>query len=111
MTQIAFLGTGLLGGALAEAAAKRGDTVAAWNRTPEKARALEQFGVRAAESPADAVRGARRVHLVLKDDSVVEQVVAALRPGLDAEAVIVDHTTTQPTTTAERAKRLNADGV
>lgn len=31
MAQIAFLGTGLLGGAFAEAAATRGDSVKAWN--------------------------------------------------------------------------------
>src|SRR5829696_4180989 len=99
MTQIAFLGTGLLGSALAEAAAKRGDQVTAWNRTAEKARALEAFGVRAAATPADAVRGAARVHLVLRDDAVVEDVVAALRPGLGARTIIVDHTTTQPAPT------------
>lgn len=111
MTQIAFLGTGLLGGALAEAAAKRGDAVAAWNRSPDKARALEQFGVRIAATPADAVRGATRVHIVLKDDAVVEEVIAAMRPGLGGDAIIVDHTTTQPKLTAERSRRLNADGV
>jgi 3-hydroxyisobutyrate dehydrogenase len=111
MTQLAFLGTGLLGGALAEAAAKRGDQVVAWNRTAAKARALEAFGVRAADTPADAVRGAARVHLVLKDDAVVEEVVAALRPGLAPDAVICDHTTTQPALTAARAARLNAEGV
>jgi 3-hydroxyisobutyrate dehydrogenase len=111
MTQIAFLGTGLLGSGLAEAAAKRGDKVTAWNRTIDKARALEQFGVRVATTPADAVRGAERVHLVLKDDQVVEEVIAALRPGLGANAIIVDHTTTQPKLTAARAQRLNADSV
>lgn len=112
MTQIAFLGTGLLGSALIEAAAKRGgDAITAWNRSPDKARALQQFGVTVAGSPADAVRGARRVHLVLKDDAVVEEVIAALRPGLAESAVICDHTTTQPALTADRARRLNAEGV
>jgi 3-hydroxyisobutyrate dehydrogenase len=111
MSHIAFLGTGLLGGALAEAAAKRGDHVTAWNRTAEKARALSQFGVRVAATPADAVRGAARVHLVLKDDAVVEDVIAALRPGLARNAIILDHTTTQPAPTAARARRLNAEGV
>ena len=47
MASIAFLGTGLLGGAFAEAAAKRGDTVTAWNRSPGKAVALAQFGITA----------------------------------------------------------------
>ena len=111
MTHIAYLGTGLLGGALAETAAKRGDRVTVWNRTAEKARALEAFGARAAASPADAVRGAVFVHLVLKDDAVVEEVVAALRPGLEPSAIIIDHTTTQPGLTAVRARRLNAEGV
>ena len=111
MSKIAFLGTGLLGAAFAEAAAKRGDTVTAWNRSPEKARALEAFGVIAAATPADAVRGATRVHVVLKDDAVVEEVLAAARAGLSPEAVIIDHTTTLPTLTADRAKRLNAAGV
>lgn len=111
MTNIAFLGTGLLGGALAEAAAKRGDSVVVWNRTTDKARALEQFGVKVAGTPADAVCAAKRVHLVLKDDAVVEDVIAALRPGLDPSTIIVDHTTTQPALTAARAKRLDAEGV
>jgi 3-hydroxyisobutyrate dehydrogenase-like beta-hydroxyacid dehydrogenase len=111
MTQIAYLGTGLLGSALIEAAAKRGDRITVWNRTADKARALERFGVQVAETPADAVRGAGIVHLVLKDDAVVDEVVAAMRPGLAADAVIVDHTTTQPALTAARARRLNGDGV
>lgn len=111
MTRIAFLGTGLLGGALAEAAAKRGDQVTVWNRTAEKARALEQFGITVAATPADAVRGAKHVHLVLRDDAVVADVIARLRPGLDKDAIILDHTTTLPTLTAERVRSLNAEGV
>lgn len=112
MTHIAFLGTGLLGSALIEAAAKRGgDDITVWNRTQDKARALEQFGVHVATTPAEAVRGATRVHLVLKDDAVVEEVITAMRPGLGREAIIVDHTTTQPASTATRSRRLNADGV
>ncbi len=111
MSNIAFLGTGLLGGAFAEAAAKRGDTVTAWNRSPDKVHALKPFGVIAAASPAEAVRGASRVHLVLKDDAVVEEVLAAARAGLEPEAVIIDHTTTLPALTAARSQRLNAQGL
>jgi 3-hydroxyisobutyrate dehydrogenase len=112
MTDIAFLGTGLLGSALIEAAARRGgDRITVWNRTIEKARTLEPFGVQVADSPAAAVRGAARVHLVLKDDAVVEAVIAALRPGLADDTIIVDHSTTQPELTAARAARLKAAGV
>jgi 3-hydroxyisobutyrate dehydrogenase len=111
MASIAFLGTGLLGAAFAEAAAKRGDTVVAWNRTPAKAQALEAFGIKAAATPADAVRGASRVHMVLKDDAVVEEVIAAARAGLSQGAVLIDHTTTLPVLTAARAERLAGEGV
>ena len=111
MTHIAYLGTGLLGSAFVQAAVTRGDHVAVWNRTIEKARALEPLGVRVAATPVDAVRGATRVHLVLKDDAVVDAVIAALRPALAHDTIIVDHTTTQPALTAERARRLNAEGV
>ncbi len=111
MAHIAFLGTGLLGSAFAEAAAKRGDTVTAWNRSIDKVRALAQFGVKAASTPAEAVRGASRVHLVLKDDAVVDEVISAARPGLSADAILIDHSTTLPTLTADRAERFHAAGL
>jgi 3-hydroxyisobutyrate dehydrogenase len=111
MANVAFLGTGLLGGAFAEAAVKRGDTVTAWNRSPDKVLALARFGIKAAATPAEAVRGASRVHLVLKDDAVVEEVIAAARSGLSADAMLIDHTTTLPRLTAERAERLQAQGM
>ena len=111
MSTIAFLGTGLLGAAFAQAAAQRGDTVTAWNRSPEKVLALAQFGVIAAASPAQAVQSASRVHLVLSDDAVVEEVLAAARAGLAPDAIIIDHSTTLPLLTKARAEQLLAEGV
>ena len=111
MAHIAFLGTGLLGSAFAEAAAKRGDQVVAWNRTSSKAAALSAFGILPAATPADAVRGADRIHLVLKDDAVVDEVITAARPGLGANAILIDHSTTLPALTALRADALRAAGL
>ncbi len=111
MATIAFLGTGLLGGAFAEACAKRGDAVTAWNRSADKVLALAQFGVKPAGTPAAAVKDAARVHMVLRDDAVVEEVIAAALAGLAAGAVLIDHTTTLPALTAARAARLNARGL
>ena len=111
MANITYLGTGLLGSAFAEAAARRGDTVTVWNRTPDKAEALKAFGVMIAATPADAVRQACRVHIILKDDAVVEEVLAAARPALLPGTLVLDHTTTLPVSTAARAVRLNSEGV
>ena len=93
MATIAFLGTGLPGAALAEAAAQRGDTVTAWNRSPGKVGQLARFGVEAAATPAGAVRGASRVHLVLKDDTVVDPVIAAGHGARDASVLGIDAAT------------------
>ncbi|MBI2408644.1 MAG: NAD(P)-dependent oxidoreductase [Gemmatimonadetes bacterium] len=108
---IAFLGTGRLGAGFVEAALGRGDRVTVWNRTADKAQALAAFGAVVAATPAEAVRGATRVHLVLKDDDSVEQVIAECRAGLGADTIIVDHTTTLPARTAARAARLSAERV
>ncbi len=111
MATIAFLGTGLMGSAFVEAALGRGDSVTVWNRTIEKAAVLASFGANVATSPAEAVRAAERVHLSLKDDAAVNDVIEAFRPELPAEATIVDHSTTMPALTAERARRLASEGV
>jgi len=111
MAHIAILGTGLLGSAFAEAAAIRGDSVTAWNRSMDKVHALAPFGVRAAATPADAVRGAARVHLILKDDAVVDEVIASARSGLSTDTILIDHSTTLPELTVKRAERLKAAGV
>jgi 3-hydroxyisobutyrate dehydrogenase-like beta-hydroxyacid dehydrogenase len=105
-----FLGMGLMGAALAEAMAKRGETVTAWNRTASKATALASFGIRAATSVADAVAGAERVHIMLSNDAAVDAVLASAGDALSS-ALVVDHSTTSPAGTVERAKRLAAQGI
>ncbi len=112
MTRVALLGTGLLGSAFADGILSRGGAdLTVWNRTRSKAEPLAAHGARVADSPAEAVRGAARVHLILFDDDTVDQTIDALRPGLGERAVVVDHTTTLPERTAERAQRLVKDGV
>ena len=111
MASVAFLGTGLLGGAMVEGMLRRGDQVTVWNRTEAKARALEAFGAKVAATPGDAVAGADRVHMTLPDDEVVEQIVAAFTPRLAPNAIVIDHTTASPRGTKERVARLNASGV
>ncbi len=41
---ITFIGTGLLGGNFTRALIEKGEKMQVWNRTPDKARALEQYG-------------------------------------------------------------------
>ena len=91
---ITILGTGLLGSGFARALLRRGETVHVWNRSFDKARQLAADGAHAFEDPAEAVRGAERVHVVLADDAAVDHVLALAAGGLAAGALVVDHTTT-----------------
>lgn len=107
---IAFLGTGLLGAGFVRALLRRGETVHVWNRSPEKARALEADGAVAFDDAAEAVRGAERVHVCLSNDAAVDTVLAAATAGLAPGVVIVDHTTTSADGARERARRWAAAG-
>lgn len=91
---VAFLGMGLLGANFVRAMISKGAKVQVWNRTASKATALQQYGAIAKASPAEAVQGANLIHLTLKDDDSVDEVLAAATPGLQPGAVIIDHTTT-----------------
>jgi 3-hydroxyisobutyrate dehydrogenase-like beta-hydroxyacid dehydrogenase len=100
-----------MGAALAEASARRGDTVRAWNRTLAKAKALEAFGVTACETAAAACQGAERVHIMLSDDAAVDATIAAILPALPRGTFLVDHSTTSPAGTLARAALVDAAGV
>src|SRR5215470_19950563 len=91
---IAFFGMGLLGSNFVRALRRRGEDVQVWNRTYERAAALEAEGARAFRDPAEAARGAARVHLTLPDDAVVDEVLERTRPGFAGDVVLVDHSTT-----------------
>jgi 3-hydroxyisobutyrate dehydrogenase len=89
----------------------RGEAVHVWNRSPEKARALEADGAVAFDDPAEAVRGAERVHLTLADDAAVDAVLERAAPGFAPGVLVIDHSTTSPAGTAARAGRWDARGV
>src|SRR5262245_3957556 len=111
VTRIAVLGTGLLGSGMARRFLKSKMPVTVWNRTLAKARALESDGASTSPSPADAVRNADRVHIVLSEDTVVDDILEQLVPALKADAIVIDHSTTLPEGTAKRFDRMRARGV
>ena len=108
---ISFFGTGLLGASFVRALRRRGEEVHVWNRTSAKARALETDGARAFDDPAEAARGATRIHVTLSDDAAVDDVLERARPGVGERATIVDHSTTSPSGALERHARWRDRGV
>jgi 3-hydroxyisobutyrate dehydrogenase len=106
---ICVLGTGLLGSSFARALLRKGESVHVWNRSPAKARALEADGARAFDNPAEAIRGADRIHTVLSDDAAVEAVLAAA--AVPQGALVIDHSTTSTAGARDRIARWAAGGV
>lgn len=111
MSNIAVLGTGLLGAGFVESFLTKGHTVRVWNRTAGKAAALGAKGAIVAADPTDAVRGASHVHLVLSEDDAVDAVIAALRPGLGKGVPIIDHSTNLPAKVAARVAKLRSESL
>jgi 3-hydroxyisobutyrate dehydrogenase len=107
---IAYLGTGLLGANFVRAMLRNGKQVQVWNRTAAKAKALEQYGAKAFDNVADAVQNADTIHLTLKDDASVDEVLAAALPGMKPGAVIVDHTTTSAEGARQRTESWQQRG-
>jgi 3-hydroxyisobutyrate dehydrogenase len=111
VARIALLGTGLLGSGMVRRFLKNGAQVAVWNRTAAKARALEADGATVASSPAAAVANADRVHIVVQDDQAVDGLIEQIAPALKMGAIVIDHSTTLPETTAKRFERVRAQGI
>jgi 3-hydroxyisobutyrate dehydrogenase len=100
----------MLGSAMVRAMLQRGIAVRVWNRTAQKAQALEEYGAQAFTDPAEAARGADRVHCCLSDDAAVDAVLDAALEGIAQKSPIVDHSTVLPQRVAERAQRLAEAG-
>lgn len=106
-----FLGTGLIGGSLAQAAAARGEAVRVWNRTASKAEALAAYGCKVAIEPGQAVEGAEVVHLAMPADAQVDEILGRIADHVGPDCVVVDHSTTSPEGAARRIEQMDARGI
>ncbi|WP_153797396.1 NAD(P)-dependent oxidoreductase [Foetidibacter luteolus] len=107
----AFLGMGLLGSAFVKAMLQKGDKVQVWNRTASKAKALQPFGATAFDNVEEAVQGADMVHVTLKDDETVDEVLEKAVTGCKPGAVVIDHTTTSVKGAVQRTAYWKTKGV
>ena len=106
----AFLGMGLLGSNFVKAMLRKGEQVQVWNRTAAKAKALETDGGKPFENIIDAVKDVDVIHLTLKDDDTVNEVLEAASAGFKPGVIIIDHTTTSAKGAIERTAAWKAKG-
>ena len=108
--RVAFLGLGIMGGAMATNLVKAGHEVTVWNRTPGKL--VEGAGV--APNPAAAAQGAEVVWICVADTDAVDEVVFG-KDGVEASLsegmIIADSSTISPSATAKFAEQVKAKGV
>ncbi len=72
---IAFIGTGLMGGPMARCLLRVGFPLKVWNRTHSKAESLKELGATVLDSPSEAVKDAKVLITMLKDGPAVDEVV------------------------------------
>jgi 3-hydroxyisobutyrate dehydrogenase len=87
MTTLAFLGTGTMGLPMARNLAQAGFEIRAWNRTPERARPLEEDGATVAAEPRGAAAGSELLVTMLSDTVAVLDSARAALPALAPGAI------------------------
>jgi len=103
--QVAFLGLGVMGHPMAGHLARAGHRVCVYNRTASKAAQwASEHGAAAAATPRETARGAEFVFTCVGNDDDLRSVVLGADgafAGMQAGAVLVDHTTTSATVARE----------
>jgi 2-hydroxy-3-oxopropionate reductase len=113
--QIAFLGTGIMGEPMCAHLLDAGLSVRAWNRTADKLKALAQRGALACATPAEAVRGADFVIVMLSSGPVVDSILFDAEAGgpcladVIASGAVVVVMSSIPVETARRQAALLAE--
>jgi 3-hydroxyisobutyrate dehydrogenase len=105
MTNVAFLGLGVMGYPMAGHLQNAGHSVAVYNRTTTKAEAwVAEHGGTMATTPAAAAKGADFVMACVGNDDDLRSVClgdAGAFVGMSNDAIFVDHTTVSAKVTAE----------
>jgi 2-hydroxy-3-oxopropionate reductase len=112
MTNIAFIGLGIMGNPMAGHLAKAGNTVTGYNRTP-KYSDLEAAGGKGASSIAEAVADADVVCVMVPDSPDVRDVLAGEGAVFDSAkpgTLIIDFSSIRPDVTVELANEAKERG-
>ena len=112
--KIGFIGLGLMGRHMCLNLHRAGAEMYLYNRSRSVLDELQQQGMTACDSPADAGRAADIVILMVSDTPAVEQVLFGengLAQDLNKGALVIDMGTTAVVSTREFAERLQQQGV
>ena len=113
MTELGYVGLGVMGSAIVRRLLDAGHPVTVWNRTREKAEPLLEAGARWADSPREVAERSEIVFTMVTNTAAVRAVtdgddglLAALGPG----KIYVDMSTASPANTIALAEKVAAAG-
>ncbi|MAT87419.1 MAG: 2-hydroxy-3-oxopropionate reductase [Aestuariivita sp.] len=106
--QIAFIGTGLMGGHMAKNLCRAGHHVLAWNRTASKAESLRALGGKVAQTCCAAIRNSDIIISMLSDGPTVLRIIKDTKnmSSLKSGATWIDMSSTKPEEAREQSSAL-----
>jgi 3-hydroxyisobutyrate dehydrogenase len=113
MSSIAFLGLGVMGGAMASRLVDANESISVWNRHRDRADALAAKGARVAKTPREAAGGADVVFAMVADDAASRSIWLGddgALAGAKKGAVLIESSTLSPAWIRELSKAATARG-
>jgi 3-hydroxyisobutyrate dehydrogenase-like beta-hydroxyacid dehydrogenase len=110
MTRVGFIGLGSQGGPMAQRIIEEGHPTTLWARRPATLEPFGGTGATFAASPAELAGNAELLCLCVMGDADVEEVFAAMEPGIQPGSVVAVHSTVHPETCTRLAARAGELG-
>jgi len=108
MKKIGFIGIGLMGLPMAKNILKSGYKLIAFNRSPNKADLLKEFGAEIAKSLGELVNNSDVIITMLTDDKAVDEVINNQNfvENLKSGKILIDMSSVKPITAKKHANSL-----
>ena len=108
MKKIGFIGIGLMGLPMAKNILKSGYKLIAFNRSPNKADLLKEFGAEIAKSMGELVNNSDVIITMLTDDKAVDEVMNNQNfvENLKSGKILIDMSSVKPITAKKHANNL-----
>nr|GEX18903.1 probable 3-hydroxyisobutyrate dehydrogenase-like 2, mitochondrial [Tanacetum cinerariifolium] len=96
-TRIGWIGTGIMGSAMASHLISAGYTLFIYARTPSKTASLQSLGARLVSSPSELAKTCDIIFTMLGHPSDVKEIVLdSILDSLRPSSVVIDHTSSHP---------------
>ena len=113
MTNIGFIGTGLMGLPMAKNILKSGYKLIVYNRSKEKLEPLKKCGAQIGSSIDEIVSNSKIVITMLTDDKAVDEVIGSegFLNNLKNGSIVIDMSSTKPITATKHANNLKLKNI